>query len=588
MKANEGGNTINILYIYNNCDYAETIKTFIEQENDQLKIETASSVSDGLNQLADTNFTAVVCDYNMSEQNGIEVLKTVRKDYPDLPFILCTGKGSEDVASDAISAGVTEYVQKDTTKSHFKVFANRIETVVEGTRSEQQHEKLVEAIETANEGIATLDADGYHLSVNQAYADIYGTTPQNLVGKHLDEICPESESEYVRKQILSTVKEKGYWSGQITGIRADSTTFTQECILSTTETSNIIHTVQEISDGTDSEKQLSRYQALIEVLRDPVYVLDEAGKFEFVNDAFIDKFGYENHELLGANISVIKNQKAIEQGRNNLGRILSSDGPESVYFETKIQAKNGDTIPCEDHMTALPYKGEEFEGSVGILRDISKQKERERELERQNKQLDDFAHIVSHDLRNPINVAEGNLKLLQEECDSERIDKIQRSLTRMRDLIDDLLNLSRVGDDINNKIPVNIKDISEDCWGNVETTNATKQISGDFTVQADRSRLAQLFENLIRNAIEHNEQDVTITVGKLADGFYIEDDGTGIPEEDRDDVFEAGYTTAKNGTGFGLSIINQVVKAHGWKIDIKESSAGGARFEITNVDFGST
>ncbi|MDY7083447.1 MAG: ATP-binding protein, partial [Halobacteria archaeon] len=116
--------------------------------------------------------------------------------------------------------------------------------------------------------------------------------------------------------------------------------------------------------------------------------------------------------------------------------------------------------------------------------------------------------------------------------------------------------------------------------------------------EADRGRLLHVFENLFRNSVEHGGNDVTIRVGDLPDiheetdeedddqryGFFIEDDGPGIPEEERDDVLEHGYTTSSSGTGFGLSIVRSIVEAHGWEIDVSESEEGGARFEITGVE----
>ena len=77
---------------------------------------------------------------------------------------------------------------------------------------------------------------------------------------------------------------------------------------------------------------------------------------------------------------------------------------------------------------------------------------------------------------------------------------------------------------------------------------------------------------------------MTVTVGDLPDGFYIEDDGPGIPQADREEVFAAGYSTASAGTGFGLSIVNRVAQAHGWDVRVTDGSDGGARFEITGVD----
>jgi signal transduction histidine kinase len=96
-----------------------------------------------------------------------------------------------------------------------------------------------------------------------------------------------------------------------------------------------------------------------------------------------------------------------------------------------------------------------------------------------------------------------------------------------------------------------------------------------------------VFENLMRNAIDHTEQTVTVTVGESEDGIYFADDGDGIPEDERDDVFTPGYTTTDDGTGFGLSIVSDIVEAHGWGIHLTESAEGGARFEITDVELDS-
>ena len=582
---NKRGDMIHILHVDDDIDFAEMATTFVEDEDDRFTTETADSASDGLTRLADSTFDCVISDYDMPRQNGIEFLNAVREDYPELPFILYTGKGSEEIASDAISAGATDYIQKESGTDHFDVLANRVKTLVERTRAERQRQQLIEAIETAREGIGIIDSDGYHTAVNQAYADAYGARSSELVGEHWTELYPENEAEYMCSEVLPTVEEVGYWHGRTTGLRADGETFVQDCVVSATEQGTTICAVQDVSDEAESEEQLSRYQALIEVLKDPVYVLDEGGQFDFVNDAFVEKFGYERNELLGNGVSVIKDEQAVEQGLNNLRRILSSDEPDSVYFETEIQSESGESIPCEDHMTALPYEGDEFDGSVGILRDVSRQKERERELKRQNRRLDEFASIVSHDLRNPLSVAEGNVELLREECDSDRIDTIEQSLTRMSELIEDLLQLSRVGDDTESMESVSLTELPKNCWQSVETGDATLQTKASRTIRANPSRLAQLFENLMRNAVEHTRQDITVTIGGIKDGFYVEDDGPGIPEDRRDNVFDAGHTTTDEGTGFGLSIVKEVAEAHGWDISIAEGSEGGARFEITNVEF---
>jgi signal transduction histidine kinase len=100
------------------------------------------------------------------------------------------------------------------------------------------------------------------------------------------------------------------------------------------------------------------------------------------------------------------------------------------------------------------------------------------------------------------------------------------------------------------------------------------------SVDADPGRLQELFENLFRNAVEHAGDGTSVRVGELADGFFVEDDGPGIPPEEREAVFEHGHTTAKSGSGLGLSIVKSIANAHGWSIAVCDGPDGGARFRI--------
>jgi signal transduction histidine kinase len=156
----------------------------------------------------------------------------------------------------------------------------------------------------------------------------------------------------------------------------------------------------------------------------------------------------------------------------------------------------------------------------------------------------------------------------------------------MNTLIDDLLSLARAGTMIDERESVSLVRLVEECWQGVGVENGTLQLELDPSteIHADRSRLQQLFENLIRNVFDHGNDDSTVTVGALDDGFYVEDDGPGIPEDEREEVFEGGYSTVADGTGFGLAIVKEIVDAHGWHIRVTDSETGGARFEITGSD----
>lgn len=204
----------------------------------------------------------------------------------------------------------------------------------------------------------------------------------------------------------------------------------------------------------------------------------------------------------------------------------------------------------------------------------------ERELERQNERLEEFASVVSHDLRSPLTVASGRLELAKETGDMSEVDAAIDALDRMDALIENVLALARQGRTVGELLPIDVGSVADDAWNSVETKRA--QFVGpdsEIVVNADRTRLRQLFENLFRNAVEHGGDDVTVTVGELTDGFYVADDGVGIPADERDHVFERGYTTDESGTGFGLAIVRSIAHAHGWTIEAVQTETG-ARFEV--------
>lgn len=212
------------------------------------------------------------------------------------------------------------------------------------------------------------------------------------------------------------------------------------------------------------------------------------------------------------------------------------------------------------------------------------QERTETDLRRQNERLERFASIVSHDLRGPLSVASGRLHMVADECNSDYIDDVAAAHDRIDELLSDILLLAREGDVVDVVDTVDLETVVNEAWRQVPADGGTLTVGETRGLSADESRLQQAFENLLRNALEHADDGVHIIVGTLPDGIYVQDDGPGLSDEEREDIFEPGYSSQQNGTGFGLTIVREIVEGHGWSIDVTESADGGARFEIRGID----
>ena len=334
-------------------------------------------------------------------------------------------------------------------------------------------------------------------------------------------------------------------------------------------------------------------KTLVESMDDAVIALDD-------NDTVVD-LNPEAMALLGVDSHIIGSHgAAVFAAYPTMVERFST----TYDIETEVELdRDGNTRHYSVNISPVTATGEKepnanrILGRIIVVRDITEQVAREKQLaaqkaalERQNERLDQFAAVISHDLRNPLNSATGFLDIARETGEDEHFQKVSTAHDRMETMIDELLTLARTETDLDatDVESIRLTPLVDAAWETAETDGASleRALPDEWTVAGDRALLGNVLENLFRNAADHNDRSVTVRVGCLTGsgdepvGFFVEDDGDGIPDDERDAVFTHGYTTSRTGTGFGLSIVKELVETHGWEITVGESSDGGARFDV--------
>ncbi|WP_348612291.1 PAS domain-containing protein [Halobaculum rarum] len=760
---------IRVLHIDDEPGLADLAATFLEREDERFVVKSVTDPGTGLDRLVEGEFDCVISDYDMPGRNGIEFLKAVRERYPDLPFILYTGKGSEEVASEAISAGVTDYLQKESGTDHYKLLANRVMNAVVQSRAQQQamvvEQQLQDLSEVSNDVLWMFTHDWKELLyINPTYEDIWGRSTETLAEDPLDLLNGVHPDD--RDAVRTAMEQLSNGTSIDIESRVNADEEYQRWVWVqgfplTDETGTVTRIAGFVRDITDRKQRTQELELKTRAMDEaPVGITisdpsQEDNPIIYANEGFTQVTGYPTPELIGRNCRFLQGGETDPERVAEMRRTINAEEP--VTVELQNYRKGGEKF--WNRITIAPVKDEagELKNFVGFQEDVTDRKEQQQEretlveslqglydiatntevepddkitqllglgprkldlpysfltrietgeldqgqgvqrvveasgnhdllqprsscplsesycrktiqaggileiqdaveagweddpayerfdlgsyigtsvtvgddiygtvffasthpreepfseaertfvqlasqlvsyeLERKvvtselthrNRRLEEFTRIVSHDLEGPLTAAQRTIELAAEECDSSYLETAGDAVERSQAQIDELVALAREGDQANDSEAVDLETILEHCWQNVHTGTATLVTATDSSIRANPNRLEQLVENLLGNAVAHGGEDVTITVGDLAGGFYIEDDGHGIPEEDRSGIFEVGYSTAPDGTGFGLSVVTQIVDDHGWEIEVTESSTGGARFEITDVEF---
>jgi PAS domain S-box-containing protein len=446
----------------------------------------------------------------------------------------------------------------------------------------REHELFVKnrAMDAAPFGIIVTDpslADNGIVYANGEFERLTGYTEEEILGENCRFLQGEETDPERVAEMREAIDAAEPVTVEIRNYRKDGTSFWNRVTIAPIrdDAGDVTNYVGFQRDVTEEVEQRREQAAVFDRVSDAFFALDRQWRFTYLNE--------QAERLLG------------RSGDELAGNSVWEEFPEAVdtVFEERYRTamETQETVTFEEYYPPLAMWVEvrTYPSESGLsvyFRDISERKAIERRLEQRTKQFETFGDVLSHDLKTPLSTLGGRLELARQTGDEAHIERAMESLERVEALVDDLANVMREGSLVNDVRAVDVGRVARELWESLDTAEATLDVEPMTSIRADEGALRRLLQNLFRNSVEHGGSSVTVTVGLLdgEPGFFVADDGPGIEPDDRDRVFEPGYSTKSGGTGFGMVSARQIVLAHGWELSVTESESGGARFEISGVE----
>lgn len=379
----DDSDTITVLHVDDNDNFLGLTETFLEQSHEQFSITGTTSASEGLSMLSETAFDCIVSDYEMPGQNGIDFLEAVRADHPEIPFILFTGKGSEEVAADAISAGATDYIQKSGESSQYTVLANRIENAAGQYRTKQQIERANRrqrrTLERITDGFAELDSDLRFTDVNEQALELTNLSRDEIIGMRYEDLVADVDSPAFL-DAYREVLETGEPQTVIARSDVDPDRWLEERIFPAEDTDGIFVYFQDITERKQREQELEEqrqlYSTLVDQSPNGVMIVQDK-EIAFVNHAMESMTGWSELDLLGRPFYEIMTEEYRKTVQQRYEKRIDGEQPPRNY-ELEIRTSTGNRRSIDLYVSRIQYEGRP--ATLATFNDITGFKERERTL----------------------------------------------------------------------------------------------------------------------------------------------------------------------------------------------------------------
>jgi two-component system, LuxR family, sensor kinase FixL len=490
--------------------------------------------------------------------------------------------------------------------------------------------RLKAIIETAIDGIITIDRKGIVESVNPAAAHIFGYHPDEIIGNNVSMLMPEPDHSlhdtYIENYHRTGVGQIIGKGREVLGKKKDGSVF--PFLLSISEVNlqdqqiftGVIHDISELKKTEAALRESeSRINSIIQTAVDGIITIDTRGVIEMINPSACKLFGYDASEVLGRKINMLMPEPDRSLHDNYMHHYHETGEQRIIGIGREVSGlkKDGTIFPL--YLSISEVQLADRKVYTGFIHDITRQKVSEErlrryaaELERSNRELQDFAYVSSHDLQEPLRKIQAfgdRLKMKEYENLSEQgkdyVDRMLNAANRMQNLINDLLTFSRVTSKAKPFVQTDLNQIAQDVLSDleiaIERSHAKVEVSTLPVIQAEPTQMRQLLQNLISNAIKFRKDEespvvkvyakelqmqahLTATPGDEMVELHVEDNGIGFDEKYLDrifNIFQRLEGQKYEGSGIGLAICRKIAIRHGGDITAKSKPGEGTHFIVT-------
>jgi len=601
-----------ILMVDDDVDFLKQAELFIESKNKEIEVDTATSAVKALEKLDRGNFDLVVSDYQMPKIDGLEFLENIREERKeDIPFIMFTGKGREEVAMEALNLGANRYLKKGgDMETQYSVLVDAIKQEVNHYKTKKRYEELFEQspigvweedfsnvkrkidklkeegieeirtyLDDHPEFVNELMKDVELISANKSVLDMYRADSLEDFKKGLSEILGKSSIPAFKDVVERIAKGETKYSTDKVDKRLDGKKINVflKWSVSIGNEDDYSQVLVSTVDITERKMKEERYRKYVENSPYGIFVEDDEGNYLEVNKKACEITGYSEKELLDMNIRDMYDQKILDEVKNNF-KTLKEKG--KVRLELPFVRKDGSEGIWD--VSAVNLSGDR---SFSFVEDITERKNIE---EREN-----ILHsLLRHDVANKNRVVEGYLDLLEEyELPDEAYELLKNSkkaINKSLNLIEKVRILRKAQDEKIKEVEISSimrRSVSEMRSRLDEAgIEIEKKLSCKECFVKGGPLLSNVFTNMIENSIRHSDCDkLRVSTEETEDEVMcvFEDDGKGIPDKEKRNIFEKEYTTdEERGTGLGLFLVKMLLDIYGGEVEVKDSELGGARFDI--------